>query len=75
MHEGTRNIDPITKLPSQLIFIDRVDQAMAYSVRNKNMMAVAILNVDKFSRIKDTMGSEVGDELLREIGQDRKSVV
>lgn len=75
VHEESRNIDPITKLPSQIIFIDRVDQAMAYSVRNKNIMAVAMLNVDKFSRINDTMGREVGDELLREVGHRLKGIL
>ena len=75
LNEQTRNIDPITKLPSQLIFIDRVDQAIAYSVRNKNILAVAILNIDKFSRINETMGREVGDELLREVGHRLKEIL
>ena len=75
VQDNARNIDPITKLPSKLIFLDRVNQAMAYSIRNKNLMAVAMLNVDMFSRINDTMGHDVGDEFLREVGHRLKSVL
>jgi len=71
----SRNIDPITKLPSKLIFVDRVSQAMAYSVRNENLMAVAMLNVDMFNRINDTMGRDTGNEFLREVGHRLKSVL
>lgn len=71
----TRNIDPITKLPSQLIFIDRVNQAMAYTVRNENIMAIAMLNVDMYSHINETMGRDIGDEFLREIGHRLKDIL
>ena len=71
----TRSIDPITKLPSKLIFIDRVNQAIAYSGRNKKLLAVAMLNVDMFSRINDTMGRNVGDEFLREVGHRLKGIL
>ncbi len=70
-----RSIDPITKLPSKLIFIDRVNQAISYSERNRKLLAVAMLNVDMFSRINDTMGRNVGDEFLREVGHRLKSIL
>ena len=61
-------IDPITRLPSKLIFIDRVSQAMDYSTRTNKLMAVATFNIDMFSRINETMGRAVGDEFLRAVG-------
>jgi diguanylate cyclase (GGDEF)-like protein len=73
--EESRNIDPITKLPSKVIFLDRVKQAMAFSTRNDSLIAVAMLNVDMFSRINDTMGRDVGNEFLREIGHRLKSIL
>ena len=73
--EKTRSIDPITKLPSKIIFMDRVSQAMAYSLRNEKLMAVVMLNVDMFSRINDTMGRDVGNEFLREIGHRLKAIL
>jgi len=74
-NKETRSIDPITKLPSKLIFMDRVSQAMAYSLRNDNLMAVVMLNVDMFSRINDTLGKDVGDDFLREIGHRLKGIL
>jgi diguanylate cyclase (GGDEF)-like protein len=71
----TRSIDPVTKLPSKLIFIDRVNQAISHSQRNKKLLAVAMLNVDMFSRINDTMGRTIGDEFLREVGFRLKSIL
>ncbi len=61
--------DPITHLPSKLIFIDRVYQAMKYSQRTNKLIAVATFNVDKFSRINEAMGTAVGNEFLKAIGE------
>ena len=68
-------IDLITKLPSKLIFMDRVNQAVAYSVRTEKLMAVATLNIDMFSRINDTMGKAIGDDFLRAVGHRLKSIL
>ena len=68
-------IDVITKLPSKLIFMDRVNQAVAYSVRTEKLMAVATLNIDMFSRINDTMGKAIGDDFLRAVGHRLKGIL
>ena len=64
-----QTIDPITRLPSMLIFKDRVNQAIAHSIRTKTLISVATLNIDMFSRINETMGQVAGDEFLRLAGQ------
>jgi diguanylate cyclase (GGDEF)-like protein len=75
LQEESRGIDPITKLPSKLIFIDRVNQSIAHSARKKKLLAVAMLNVDMVNRINDTLGREVGDEFLREVGYRLKAIL
>jgi len=67
--------DPITELPTRIIFEDRVSQAMAYSSREEKILAVAILNVDMFSRINNTLGQVVGDEFLKAVGQRLKTIL
>ena len=67
--------DPVTDLPTRIIFEDRVSQAMAYSSRDENILAVAILNVDMFSRINNTLGQVVGDEFLKAVGQRLKTIL
>ena len=72
----TTSVDAITKLPSQLIFMDRVKQSIAYSIRwSDKLMAVATINVDMFSRINDTMGESVGDDFIREVSRRLKSIL
>ncbi|VAW56864.1 diguanylate cyclase/phosphodiesterase (GGDEF & EAL domains) with PAS/PAC sensor(s) [hydrothermal vent metagenome] len=68
-------IDPITQLPSKLIFVDRVCQAMKYAQRTNKLMSVATFNIDKFSRINEAMGKAVGDEFLKAIGQRLNAIL
>ena len=67
--------DPITNLPTRIIFEDRVSQAMAYAARAENIMAVAIMNINMFSRINNTLGQIVGDEFLKAVGQRLKTIL
>jgi diguanylate cyclase (GGDEF)-like protein len=67
--------DPITNLPTQIIFEDRVSQAIAYASRSKSIIAVAIMNIDMFSRINNTLGQIVGDEFLKVVAQRLKSIL
>ncbi|UCB56112.1 MAG: diguanylate cyclase [Thiotrichales bacterium] len=70
-----RFTDPITDLPTRIIFEDRVSQAMAYSSRAENILAIAIFNIDMFSRINNTLGQVVGDEFLKVVGQRLKTIL
>ena len=67
--------DPITNLPTQIIFEDRVSQAIAYTGRAKKIIAVAVMNIDMFSRINNTLGQIVGDEFLKAVAQRLKSIL
>lgn len=57
--------DALTGLPNRLFFPDRLEQAMARSRRQKSLMAVMYLDIDKFKGINDTLGHEAGDVLLK----------
>jgi len=74
-YSKNRFSDPITDLPTRVIFEDRVSQAMAYSARADNILAVAILNIGMFSRINNTLGQVVGDEFLKAVGQRLKTIL
>lgn len=73
--EDTSGIDPVTGLPSKLILLDRINQSIAYTSRSTKTMAVATLNIDMFSRINETMGWDVGNDFLREIGHRLKNIL
>jgi diguanylate cyclase (GGDEF)-like protein len=74
-YSKNRFSDPVTDLPTRVIFEDRVSQAMAYSARKDNILAVAILNIGMFSRINNTLGQVVGDEFLKAVGQRLKTIL
>ena len=58
--------DSLTKLPNRELFHTRLEQAIALAKRQGRSMAVLFLDIDNFKRINDTLGHNVGDELLCE---------
>ncbi len=64
--------DPLTGLPNRLLFHDRLEQAVLQAQRNKHMIAVMFLDLDRFKAINDTLGHRIGDELLVAVAERLK---
>ncbi len=56
--------DPLTKLPNRLLLLDRAKQAIARLDRSDGVVSMLFIDLDKFKAVNDTLGHEVGDELL-----------
>ncbi|MDX1811039.1 MAG: EAL domain-containing protein [Gammaproteobacteria bacterium] len=69
------NYDMLTGLPNRALFVDRLDVAMKHAARNETLLALLFIDLDGFKQVNDTLGHDVGDELLVEIATRLKSVV
>ncbi len=58
------HFDPLTKLPNRLLFRDRLQRAVVEADRRHNMVALMLLDLDRFKVINDTLGHGAGDKLL-----------
>jgi diguanylate cyclase (GGDEF)-like protein len=67
--------DRLTGLPNRELLMDRVEQALNYSVRNNQLCAAYFLDLDKFKPINDTYGHAAGDQVLQEIARRLKRIV
>ena len=59
--------DDLTKLPGRGLFRDRLERALARSVRRRQACAVLSIDVDRFQLVTDGLGPAAGDRVLREI--------
>ncbi|KAA6168038.1 EAL domain-containing protein [Pseudomonas marginalis] len=61
--------DPLTDLPNRLLFTDRAEQALASAQIHKRGCALLLLDLDHFKIINDSLGHNVGDLLLKAVGE------
>ncbi|HEY1091224.1 MAG TPA: PAS domain S-box protein, partial [Burkholderiaceae bacterium] len=67
--------DPLTNLPNRRMLLDRLKQAMATSTREGRHGAVMFLDLDNFKLLNDSMGHDVGDLLLQQVGERLRGCV
>jgi diguanylate cyclase (GGDEF)-like protein/PAS domain S-box-containing protein len=70
IEEATRHQaehDPLTDLPNRVLFLDRLQQALAANRRQHTQFALMFLDLDRFKQINDTLGHHAGDAVLKEV--------
>lgn len=67
--------DPLTDLPNRILFYDRLRVAIAHANRNKEMLALMFLDLDRFKFVNDMMGHAMGDQLLKDVARNLKDCI
>jgi diguanylate cyclase (GGDEF)-like protein/PAS domain S-box-containing protein len=57
--------DALTGLPNRLLFTDRAEQALTHARRSKRSCSLLLIDLDHFKHINDSLGHNVGDQLLK----------
>ena len=67
--------DELTGLPNRSLFTEQLARAIGRSQRKGSPLAVLFIDLDRFKSVNETLGHDIGDELLRLIaGRLRKNL-
>jgi len=67
--------DTLTNLPNRFLSLDRLTQLLHEADRDNTKVAVLFLDLDYFKNVNDSLGHNVGDDLLVELGKRLKATV
>lgn len=63
------NTDQLTGLANRRVFFEKLEDEIRRGKRAQREFSMLLIDVDHFKRINDTYGHDIGDTVLREIGQ------
>jgi diguanylate cyclase (GGDEF)-like protein/PAS domain S-box-containing protein len=61
--------DSLTGLPNGELFLDRLTKELSRAEYQKRIVAVIAVEIERLASIRETLGKEAGDEVLREAGR------
>ncbi|WP_297450792.1 EAL domain-containing protein [Ferrovum sp.] len=73
--ERIAHYDPLTGLPNRVLLADRMQQTLALSSRSQRLLVIGYLDLDGFKQINDSLGHEIGDQVLIEMALRMKNVL
>jgi diguanylate cyclase (GGDEF)-like protein len=67
--------DPLTQLPNRRSFDNHLEHVLGNAIRTHRQCAVAVLDMDNFKAINDTLGHAAGDLVLQTMARRFSSVL
>jgi diguanylate cyclase (GGDEF)-like protein len=66
--------DSLTLLPNRYLLSDRLEHAIVTAKQKKDGLAVLFMDLDRFKIINDSLGHDVGDELLKAVAKRLRNI-
>jgi len=67
--------DTLTGLPNRLMLTEALGEALRYSEQWKTRCAFLMIDLDRFKAVNDSLGHQVGDQLLAQVSDRLKAVM
>lgn len=67
--------DSLTELPNRTNLEEYLSHALKMAKRNKSTLAVLFIDLDRFKIINDSLGHDIGDELLKNVSKSIQSLI
>jgi diguanylate cyclase (GGDEF)-like protein len=67
--------DHLTDLPNRTLLYERVEDAIADVARSGDVVALLLIDLDRFKEVNDTLGHDHGDRLLEEVAARLRDTV
>lgn len=61
--------DEITGLPNRTLFLERIGQHLRPREGTRPLQGIALMDISRFRFVNDTLGRQMGDELLKQVAQ------
>jgi diguanylate cyclase (GGDEF)-like protein/PAS domain S-box-containing protein len=75
LHAFLAHHDPLTNLPNRRMFEQKLDESLIITRTLNEKLALMYLDLDRFKYINDTLGHEIGDQLLQCVAERIKKTV
>ncbi len=69
------HFDSLTNLPNRNLMQSRLEKATQAAERSGKLLAVMLLDLDRFKHINDTLGHDKGDQLLNKVAERMQMVM